>query len=61
MMKNLCFKWLLPAALLGIAYKKRYRILNFLLGNEWLRKMSVNTAMNIPGVRERLISSTFRK
>ncbi|CAM3952314.1 hypothetical protein [Lederbergia lenta] len=56
------FGKLLMLAILSVAvYKGRYQLLNCILSNRWLRKMSVSTAMKMPGVREKFISSAFRK
>ncbi|HEY4553971.1 MAG TPA: hypothetical protein VIG80_12300 [Bacillaceae bacterium] len=60
-MRKLCLKWLLPAAILTYAFKKRYKLLNILLGNDQLRKWSIKAAMGIPGVRSQFISNAFRK
>lgn len=60
-MKKFLTKVLLPAAAISLAYKWRYKLLNAILGNESIRKMSVRMAMNIPGVKERFIQSAFRK
>ncbi|MBS4217149.1 hypothetical protein KHA96_02340 [Bacillus sp. FJAT-49711] len=54
-------KMLSALAVLGTAYRFRYKLLNVLLGNGLLRKVSVNTMMNIPGVRSKLMSTAFRK
>ncbi|MBS4194685.1 hypothetical protein [Lederbergia citri] len=54
-------KMISALAVLGTAYRFRYKLLNAFLGNRYLRKVSVNTMMNIPGVRSKLLSSAFRK
>jgi len=51
---------LLPIAAISMLFKWRYRILNFILNNDSIRRMSVAAAMNIPGVRSRIISRVFR-
>ncbi len=50
---------LLFAAMIML-YKWRYKLLNMILGNDSIRRMSVRAAMGIPGVRSRLISKAFR-
>lgn len=60
-MRKFCYQWLLPVVVTGVAYRYRYRLLNKLLENGWIRKMSVNAAMNIPGMRNRFMNSAFRK
>ncbi|MFS0644011.1 hypothetical protein [Siminovitchia sp. 179-K 8D1 HS] len=59
-MKKLMTNILLAAAI-SLAFKWRYKLLNAILGNDSIRKMSVRAAMNIPGVKERLIQGAFRK
>lgn len=59
-MRKLVSAVFLPAILLLVIFRWRYRILNVLLGNEAIRRMSVNAAMNIPSVRTRLMSKVLR-
>lgn len=40
-------------------YRYRYRILNLLLGNQFLRRFFVTSFMNIPGVRTRISNTIF--
>ncbi|MCJ8006832.1 hypothetical protein ACFFF5_01065 [Lederbergia wuyishanensis] len=54
-------KMLSALAVLGTAYRFRYKLLNAFLGNSFLRKVSVNAMMNIPGVRSKLMGTAFRK
>lgn len=54
-------KLLLIAALLAVAYKKRYRMLNIILSNRWIRAASINTAMKMPNVRDQFMNNLFRK
>ncbi|MCR2820395.1 hypothetical protein [Lederbergia panacisoli] len=60
-MIKLMVKMLSALAVLGTAYRYRYKLLNILLGIGFLRKVSVNTMMNIPGIRAKLMSTAFRK
>lgn len=53
-------RWLLAAVLIILAYRNRYKLMNIVLGNMWIRKWAVSAAMNIPGVRSRFIQSAFR-
>ncbi|WP_247747494.1 hypothetical protein [Alkalihalobacillus sp. BA299] len=39
-----------------IAYRFRYRILNVLLGQRWIRKTAVQLTMKIPGLRKKFMS-----
>lgn len=60
-MIRLMIKMLSALAVLGTAYRFRYKLLNAILGNNFLRKVSVNAMMNIPGVRSKLMGTAFRK
>jgi hypothetical protein len=60
-MKKMMTKIVLPAIALSLIYKWRFRLLNIILANESIRKMSVRMAMNIPGMKDRFIQSAFRK
>ncbi|MGE8204513.1 hypothetical protein ACQKP0_08100 [Heyndrickxia sp. NPDC080065] len=57
---NSLMKWLLSGFVVYSVYKYRYKLLNFLLGSYWLRKMGVRLAMSIPGLKAKLIQSTFK-
>lgn len=57
---NSLLKWLLPGLIIYSVYKYRYKMLNFILGSYWLRKMAVKIALSIPGVKTRMFQSTFR-
>ncbi|MFV8826644.1 sodium:proton antiporter [Alkalihalobacterium sp. APHAB7] len=37
-------------------YRFRYRILNALLGQRWIRKSAVKWTMKIPGLRQKFMS-----
>ncbi|WP_139313929.1 hypothetical protein [Alkalihalobacterium alkalinitrilicum] len=37
-------------------YRFRYRILNVLLGQQWIRKSAVRLTMKIPGLRQKFMS-----
>lgn len=59
-MKKFLSTVLLPVAVLAMIYKLRYKILNMVLSNETMRRMSVKAAMGIPGVRSLLLRRSFR-
>lgn len=59
-MKKFISNVVLPIATATMIYKWRYKLLNMILGNDSIRRMSVRAAMGIPGVRSRLISKAFR-
>lgn len=40
-------------------FKKRFRLLNTILGNPMLRRVAVRTFMSIPGVKDKVIGSVF--
>ncbi|WP_199738062.1 hypothetical protein [Falsibacillus albus] len=58
-MTNGLWKWIVTAIFFLVAYRFRYRMLNILLGNFFLRKFAVKFIMNIPGFRSKIIQSTF--
>lgn len=60
-MRKLTMNVLVPAITAGVIYKYRYKILNQALNIPFVRKMGVNTAMKIPGVREQFIQKAFGK
>ncbi len=37
-------------------YRFRYRLLNVLLGQSWIRKSAVRLTMKIPGLRQKFMS-----
>lgn len=54
---------IIAAALLFVAYtlfKGRYRMLNTILGNAFIRKLLVQTAMQMPFIRESFMRKAFR-
>lgn len=59
-MKQIC-NLLIFAVLSVVVFKRRYQLFNYILGNQWLRKISVNAAMTLPSVRNQFIKSAFRK
>ena len=40
-------------------FKKRFRLLNVILGNAMIRRAAVRSFMSIPGIRKRLMGSIF--
>ncbi|MCE7794272.1 sodium:proton antiporter [Salipaludibacillus sp. CUR1] len=56
-------KWLMYLVVIflaGMLIRRRYRVINRLLSNRWIRKWGVSMVMRIPAVRERMIYETFR-
>lgn len=41
------------------AYQYRYRLINVLFGNAFLRRVLVSSFMSLPGIRDRMMSSIF--
>jgi hypothetical protein len=41
------------------AYQNRYRLINVLFGNAFLRRFLVSSVMSFPGIRDRMMSSVF--
>lgn len=58
-MRKLISAVVLPVAAIML-YKWRYKLLNLVLGNDSIRRMSVRAAMGMPGIRSRLLSRAFR-
>lgn len=40
-------------------FENRYRVMNVLLGNRFLRRLAVSSIMGLPGVRSRMVQSVF--
>jgi hypothetical protein len=40
-------------------FKKRFRLLNGILGNAMIRRVAVRSFMSIPGIRNRLMGNIF--
>jgi hypothetical protein len=53
-------KWLIMGSLILLLLPNRYRILNLLLGNFFIRRFAVQGVMSIPAIRSKFIQSTFR-
>lgn len=49
--------------MLGLAgyflFENRYRVMNVLLGNRFLRTLAVSSIMGLPGVRSKMMQSVF--
>jgi hypothetical protein len=41
-------------------FQNRYRLLNFVLSNVWLRRFVVGSFLNMPGMRDKMMKSVFR-
>lgn len=54
-------KLLSIATVFAAVFRFRYKLLNGVLAIPFFRKFSVNTLMNIPGMRSRMIGSVFSK
>lgn len=39
--------------------QNRYRIMNFVLSNRWIRSFTVSTLMNIPFIRQQMMGAVF--
>ncbi|AIE60733.1 hypothetical protein BMMGA3_11690 [Bacillus methanolicus MGA3] len=42
-----------------IIYQNRYRLVNVLFGNSFIRRFLVSIFMNVPGVQNRIIQSVY--
>ncbi|WP_017755782.1 hypothetical protein [Calidifontibacillus oryziterrae] len=60
MQTTLLLRILLLAISTTIIFRNRFKIMNMVLGQPWLRKMTVRTFMNLPYVRNRIVSQMFR-
>jgi hypothetical protein len=49
--------------MLGLAgylvFENRYRVMNMLLGNRFLRRIAVGSIMGLPGIRSKMMNSIF--
>ncbi|MBT2677504.1 hypothetical protein J7E38_00745 [Bacillus sp. ISL-35] len=49
--------------MLGLAgylvFENRYRVMNMLLGNSFLRRVAVGSIMGLPGIRSKMMGSLF--
>ncbi|MGG0460638.1 hypothetical protein [Priestia aryabhattai] len=43
-----------------LGYQMRYRVLNLLFGNSFIRSLAVRSFFNLPFVRDRLMKQVFR-
>lgn len=42
-----------------LAFKNRYRLMNFLLGSGFTRKLFVGSLLSMPGVRNKMMQTVF--
>ena len=40
-------------------FENRYRVMNGLLGNRFLRRVAVSSLMGLPGVKNKMLQSVF--
>jgi len=40
-------------------YKFRYRLLNYMLGSSWMRRIAIGSVMSIPGIKQKMMQSVF--
>ncbi|WP_210365933.1 hypothetical protein [Bacillus sp. REN3] len=56
-------KRLFSIFMIGLAgyylFENRYRVMNGLLGNRFLRRIAVGSLMSLPGVRNKMLQSVF--
>mgnify|MGYP007126044449 CR=1 FL=1 len=53
------FKTLILGVVVSSLIKNRYRIMNWVLGNRYIRKMVVSGTMSLPFVKQILMNSLF--
>lgn len=51
---------LMVAFAIMLVFQRRYKLMNWMLGNEKIRQWAVATSMNIPFIRNAFIQSAFR-
>ncbi|GGB29331.1 hypothetical protein F3157_00040 [Virgibacillus dakarensis] len=49
------------AAAVSVLYKWRYRLINTILAISFLRRMVIAITMNMPEIKEKVLSSFFKK
>ncbi|WP_034645665.1 hypothetical protein [Bacillus methanolicus] len=42
-----------------LVYQNRYRLINLLFGNSFIRRLLIKIFMNVPGVKNKIIQSVF--
>ncbi|MBU8879384.1 hypothetical protein BGM26_10350 [Bacillus sp. FJAT-29790] len=42
-----------------LVFQNRYRVMNVLFGNSFIRRILVNSFMSLPGIRDRMMKSVF--
>ncbi len=56
---------ILSLVLLGLGgyylFQKRFRVINFIVGNTMTRRLFVTAMMNIPGIKSRMMNFVFPK
>lgn len=60
MQTSLLLRVLLLAVSSIMIYRYRFRVVNIILGQPWLRSMAVSTFMRLPYVRNRMVGQLFR-
>ncbi|HWO77637.1 MAG TPA: hypothetical protein VNM69_17365 [Bacillus sp. (in: firmicutes)] len=53
-------KWMLAGAAVLTVYRNRYKIVNLLLGQYFIRKLIIRYSMQLPFLRNRLMQGTFK-
>jgi hypothetical protein len=43
------------------AFKNRYRLINVVLGNGFIRRLVVGSMMSVPGVRNKMMNTVFAR
>ncbi|MET3699234.1 hypothetical protein SAMN05877753_102127 [Bacillus oleivorans] len=53
-------KWIVACLAVLTVYRNRYKIVNLLLGQYFIRKLMVRYSMQLPFLRDRLMQTTFK-
>ncbi|GAA0345699.1 hypothetical protein GCM10008967_40150 [Bacillus carboniphilus] len=53
-------KWLFAGVTVMLLYNNRYKIMNVLLGQYFVRKLLIRYSMQIPFLREKFVQGTFK-
>ena len=59
-MQNSILRIIVLAIASLFVYRYRYRLMNVIFGQSWLRKIAVRSFMLFPSVRERMVGQMFR-
>lgn len=59
-MMRLLFRFIMLGGAVYVGFRYRYRLLNSVLSNGFLRKTLVTSSLNMPGIREKMVQGMFK-